>query len=43
MFRAFSALGHLLLWLTIALGVAGYIRYQEREIRAYPAAETAAG
>ena len=43
MFRTFSALGHLLLWLTIALGVAGYIRYQEREIRAYPAAETAAG
>ncbi len=43
MFRAFSALGHLILWLTIALGVAGYIRYQEREIRAYPAAETAAG
>ena len=43
MFRTFSALGHLLLWLTIALGVAGYIRYQEREVRAYPAAETAAG
>ena len=42
MFRAFSALGHLLLWLTIALGVAGYIRYQEREIRAYAAAETVA-
>lgn len=43
MFRTFSALAHLLLWLTIALGVAGYIRYQEREVRAYPAAETAAG
>ena len=42
MFRAFSALGHLLLWLTIALGVAGYIRYQEREIRAYSPAETVA-
>ena len=43
MFRTFSALGHLLLWLTIALGVAGYIRYKEREIRAYPAAERTAG
>lgn len=34
MFRSFSALGHLLLWLTIALGVAGYIRYQERGVTA---------
>ncbi len=37
LFRSFTLIGHLLLWLGIALGVAGYIRYQERGIRAYPA------
>ena len=34
MFRTFSIIGHLLLWLTIALGVSGYIRYKERGISA---------
>lgn len=32
MFRTFSLAGHLLLWLTIALGVAGYVRYREKGI-----------
>ena len=34
MFRTFSILGHLLLWMTIALGVSGYTRYKERGISA---------
>ena len=34
MFRTFSIIGHLLLWMIIALGVSGYIRYQERGISA---------
>lgn len=34
MFRTFSILGHLLLWMIIALGVSGYTRYQERGISA---------
>ena len=34
MFRTFSILGHLLLWMIIALGVSGYIRYRERGISA---------
>ena len=40
MFRTFTVAGHLLLWLTVALGVAGYVRYQERGIKA---SGTAAG
>ena len=32
MFRTFSIIGHLLLWMIMALGVAGYIRYQEKGI-----------
>ena len=32
MFRTFSIVGHLLLWMIIALGVSGYIRYRERGI-----------
>ena len=41
MFRTFSIIGHLLLWMTIALGVSGYTRYRERGISATagPAAE----
>jgi Mn2+/Fe2+ NRAMP family transporter len=41
MFRTFSILGHLLLWLTIALSVSGYIRYRERggSVTAAPVAE----
>ena len=41
MFRTFSILGHLLLWMVIALGVSGYTRYKERGIsaKANPAAE----
>ena len=40
LFRTFSILGHLLLWMTIALGVSGYIRYRERglSVTASPAA-----
>lgn len=34
MFRTFSILGHLLLWMIIALGVSGYVRYKERGITA---------
>ena len=34
MFRTFSIVGHLLLWMTIALGVSGYTRYKERGITA---------
>ncbi|MDE2780622.1 MAG: CbtA family protein [Chloroflexota bacterium] len=34
MFRTFSILGHLLLWMIIALGVSSYTRYQERGLRA---------
>ena len=34
MFRTFSIIGHLLLWLTIALGVSGYVRYKERGLSA---------
>ena len=34
MFRTFSILGHLLLWMTIALGVSGYTRYRERGLSA---------
>lgn len=36
MFRTFSLLAHLLLWLVIALGVAGYIRYREKGLCAAP-------
>ena len=32
MFRTFSLMGHLLLWLLTALGVSGYVRYRERGI-----------
>ena len=38
MFRTFSIIGHLLLWMIIALGVAGYIRYGEKGINATGAA-----
>ena len=42
MFRTFSYIGHFLLWMLIALGVAGYAHYRERGISAYPeGAETA--
>ena len=36
LFRTFSYIGHFLLWLLIALGVAGYAHYRERGISAYP-------
>ena len=35
MFRTFSIIGHLLLWLVLALGVAGYIRYPGKGIKRY--------
>ena len=34
MFRTFSIVGHLLLWMIIALGVSGYTRYRERGLSA---------
>ena len=34
MFRTFSIFGHLLLWMIIALGVSGYVRYKERGVSA---------
>ena len=37
MFRSFSVIGHFLLWMGIALGVTGYIRYKEKGICANPA------
>ena len=43
LFRTFSIIGHLLLWMLIALGVAGYARYRERGISAYPEGVEAAG
>lgn len=43
LFRTFSILGHLLLWMLIALGVAGCARYRERGITAYPQGAEAAG
>jgi hypothetical protein len=38
MFRSITIVGHLLLWMGIALGVVGYIRYKERGIKAVPSA-----
>ena len=37
LFRTFSIIGHFLLWLGIALGVAGYLQYKARGICANPA------
>ena len=34
MFRTFTLIGHFLLWMIIAGGVAGYLQYQERGIKA---------
>ena len=42
MFRTFTLAGHFLLWMTIAGGVAGYLQYQERGIRASEPAATRA-
>ena len=41
LFRSFTLIGHLLLWVFIAVGVAGYIQYRERGIQAYPEASEA--
>ena len=43
MFRTFTAIGHFLLWMGIALGTAGYLRYRERGIHAYPRTPAVAG
>ena len=37
MFRSFTVIGHFLLWMGIALGMTGYIRYKEKGICANPA------
>jgi MFS family permease len=42
MFRTFTLIGHFLLWMIIAGGVAGYLRYQERGIKASEPAATGA-
>ena len=42
MFRTFTALGHLLLWMGIAFATIGYKIYRERNIHAYPQATAAA-
>ena len=42
MFRTFTLIGHFLLWMIIAGGVAGYLRYQERGIKASEPAATRA-
>jgi hypothetical protein len=42
MFRTFTLAGHFLLWMTIAWGVAGYLKYQERGIKASEPAATRA-
>ena len=34
LFRTFSLSGHFLLWVTISLGVAGYLKYNEHSIKA---------
>jgi hypothetical protein len=38
MFRSITIIGHFLLWMGIALGVAGYLKYRERGIKAVPSA-----
>ena len=43
MFRSFTAIGHLLLWMGIALASVGYRAYRERGIHAYPQPTAAAG
>ena len=42
MFRTFTAGGHFLLWMGIALGTVGYLRYRERGVHAYPHSAAAA-
>ena len=42
MFRTFTVFGHFLLWMVIAGGVAGYLKYQERGIKASEPAATRA-
>ena len=42
MFRTFTLVGHFLLWMIIAGGVAGYLKYQERGIKASEPAATRA-
>ena len=42
MFRTFTLIGHFLLWMFIAGGVAGYLQYQERGIKASEPAATRA-
>ena len=42
MFRTFTLIGHFLLWMIIAGGVAGYLKYQERGIKASKPAATRA-
>ena len=34
MFRTFTVIGHFLLWMTLAVGVVGYLKYNERGIKA---------
>ncbi len=42
MFRTFTATGHFLLWMGIALATVGYRYYRERDVHAYPRSSGAA-
>ena len=43
LFRSFTAAGHLLLWMGIALATVGYRMYRERDIHAFPNSAAATG
>jgi hypothetical protein len=43
LFRSFTAAGHLLLWMGIALATVGYRKYREHGIHAHPTSANAAG
>ena len=42
LFRTFTALGHLLLWVGLGLVTAGWLHYRQRGIHAYPRAAVGA-
>ena len=37
MFRTFTAVGHFLLWMGVALGAVGYLFYRRNGVHGYPA------
>ena len=40
MFRTFTIIGHFLLWMVIAVGVVGYLKYNERGVKANESSAT---